>query len=1000
VRIGCIVLALQALGLLCALDAPAANTQPMDLETTGVRLLLGVDDKEPVRWDGSAKLTAGEIRRIDPWRFRPDGAVVDRSGWKTQSHLLQTPPTGPQRMSPSGVVLTLAAPRSAELEVETAQGKFRVSLGELAPGRQVPFLGGRVLVDAVAPAVQISGGETENDYPAATTAPDGTVWVAFVEHTHRGPADLPPLEKQPTDFSHLIPQGGGDQVAIARFDGKNWSAPVAISEAGLDVWRPAIAVDGQGRVRVVWSQNVDGNWDLFERTIQLKDFPAIYVEPPRRLTTDPGADVYAVLTTDKDGRVWMAWQGWRNCQADIWLMPLGDGAAKTAAARPIQVTDSPADEWSPALAADSKGRLHVAYDTYAAGNYDVYLRTYAEGKLSAPVAIATSSRFEASPSVACDKEDRVWIAYEQRGAEWGKDTGPLAAIEGAPLYMRGASVQVRVLIGGQLMQPAAELMEDFSQPLQRLNSYPRLARDGSGRVWLLFRHRHEAVWGGNPAHIMVGGVWLEYATSFDGQQWTPPVFLAASDNLLDVRPTLARTGSGRLLAIYPSDGRLRHEVIGSEQLRKIFFVGGGCSVSGQVKSDLFAATLPQLPEPQAPKLTAVRAEVHGPPGLPAQESQKKDSKKIEADAEPKGLHPQSAADVQRLRNCVIEAGGKKYRLLRGEFHRHTEISMDGGSDGSLEDMWRYARDVADFDWIGNGDHDNGGGREYPWWIVQKTTDIFTAAPRFVPMFTFERSVPYPNGHRNAMFDRRGVRTLPRLAGDEPGGVTPEDAKMFYAYLNQLGGVCASHTSGTGMGTDWRDNDPKAEPIVEIYQGDRNSYEALGGPRVAAKQTESFGGWKPLGMVWNALAMGYRLGFQSSSDHWSTHISYAVALAEEHTRPAILDAFRKRHCYAATDNILLDVRMGEHLMGDEFTHQGRAKPTLSVRIHGTAPLKRVEVIKDFVYVYSLEPKQAAVQFTWTDNDPRPGVSWYYVRVLQTDTQVAWASPIWVKIPPGK
>jgi hypothetical protein len=224
--------------------------------------------------------------------------------------------------------------------------------------------------------------------------------------------------------------------------------------------------------------------------------------------------------------------------------------------------------------------------------------------------------------------------------------------------------------------------------------------------------------------------------------------------------------------------------------------------------------------------------------------------------------------------------------------------------------------------------------------------------------------------------------------------------MYYAYLNQLHGICASHTSGTGMGTDWHDNDPRAEPVVEIYQGDRNSYEALGGARVASKQAMSFGGWQPQGMVWNALAMGYRLGFQSSSDHWSTHISYAVALAEDLTRPAILDAFRQRHCYAATDNIVLDVRMGAHIMGDEFEHRGADKPTLAVRVRGTAPLARVEVIKDFVTVYSVEPKQPTVEFTWSDFAAAAGVSWYYVRVLQSDTQVAWGSPMWVKIPPRR
>ena len=34
-----------------------------------------------------------------------------------------------------------------------------------------------------------------------------------------------------------------------------------------------------------------------------------------------------------------------------------------------------------------------------------------------------------------------------------------------------------------------------------------------------------------------------------------------------------------------------------------------------------------------------------------------------------------------------------------------------------------------------------------------------------------------------------------------------------------------------MGTDWRDNEPQIEPVVEIYQGARNSYEVVGGPRV-------------------------------------------------------------------------------------------------------------------------------------------------------------------------
>ena len=66
------------------------------------------------------------------------------------------------------------------------------------------------------------------------------------------------------------------------------------------------------------------------------------------------------------------------------------------------------------------------------------------------------------------------------------------------------------------------------------------------------------------------------------------------------------------------------------------------------------------------------------------------------------------------------------------------------------------------DWVGCCDHDNGAGREYSWWITQKLTDVFYAPGKFAPMFAYERSVPYPEGHRNVIFAQRGIRPLPRL----------------------------------------------------------------------------------------------------------------------------------------------------------------------------------------------------------------------------------------------
>ena len=223
--------------------------------------------------------------------------------------------------------------------------------------------------------------------------------------------------------------------------------------------------------------------------------------------------------------------------------------------------------------------------------------------------------------------------------------------------------------------------------------------------------------------------------------------------------------------------------------------------------------------------------------------------------------------------------------------------------------------------------------------------------------------------------------------------------MLYRYLKQYNGIVASHTSGTSsMGTDWRDNDPVSEPVVEIYQGDRQNYEMPDAPR-SNSGNDSIGGWRPKGFVNLALEKGYKLAFEASSDHVSTHISYCNLYVKDFTRDSILDAFKKRHVYAATDNILADIRSGDHMMGDSFSTA--STPSLRVRLSGTAKFAKVSIIKDNAYVYSTNPGTAEVQFSWIDNSPVAGKSsYYYVRGEQEDGQIVWVSPMWIAYQPKR
>ena len=357
--------------------------------------------------------------------------------------------------------------------------------------------------------------------------------------------------------------------------------------------------------------------------------------------------------------------------------------------------------------------------------------------------------------------------------------------------------------------------------------------------------------------------------------------------------------------------------------------------------------------------------------------------------------------VDRIRKYRVEADGKKYQLLRGEFHRHTEMSWDGGPDGSLEDMFRYAIDAAAMDWISNDDHDNGGGREYSWWLTQKLTDAYHVAGHFTPMFSYERSVSYPHGHRNCVFARRGVRTLPRLAAapDKPvAGVSPDDTKMLYRYLKEFDGICASHTSATGMGTDWRDNDPQVEPLVEIYQGDRMNYEYEGArarastPRATRSRSRSAAGSRRAS---RPRAEGEGLPPRLRVvERPLVHAHFLLRRPRRESRPAghprraeeapRLRRHRRHHPRRAqrhaSDGRRVQDERGSVAGHSRHRHRPRCADRRAQRQRGG----RDDQARQGGVTRGRGPTRSR----------RGGVHYYYVRVQQDDGQLAWGSPMWV------
>ncbi len=719
----------------------------------------------------------------------------------------------------------------------------------------------------------------------------------------------------------------GDRVWAKRRVNGAWQPAEALTQPGGDLFRTALAEDKRGNVWAVWSAQVSGNFDLYGRRFDGSKWLGV-----ERITSELGADIYHAAASDKAGNVHLAWMSPRSGNFDIYSMHW-DGSKWTKERR---VSESAANDWDPALAASPDGSMTVLWDTYDKGNYDIVMRSSKGGPVRP---VADSGAFESRASAQYDKLGRLWIAYDEGDWNWGKDYGQGISGNGRGLMVR-RQARVAIWANGWLQQPAGDLAgsvpEDFRQAFQA----PKLVLDASGAPRLFFRFRVNTPQGGGGTES-ARTMWRLGMTRHDGAGWTPMMEFPNAYGRID-----APTAATSKLVLWTTDGR--EWPLGVPRDQDIAWADLPASTAANVPLVPFAPSAENLPL----------------------------------------SHQNEARDLERIRNHRVTVDGREYRIVRGDIHRHTDISWDGNRDGSLHDAYRYAMDAAGFEYLGVCDHQAGNMIPYNWWMIQKAVDLFSIEGRFAPLYSYERSLSYPNGHRNVLFAERGKPVL-AISSDEQKGV--EGAAKLYEYLRRFRGVTTSHTSATAAGTDWRDSDEQLEPVVEIYQGYRRSYEGKGTPR-APTQGEEPSRFEA-GFVWNAWAKGIKMGVQSSSDHVSTHISYAALYVDKIERQAILDAIRARRAYAATDNIVVDLRMGQRFMGEAFQADGNVP--LSANVIGTGPIDRVDVIKNNKVVFSHPGSGSTARFDFADADPGPGERYYYIRVMQKDIQLAWSSPIWVK-----
>lgn len=368
-------------------------------------------------------------------------------------------------------------------------------------------------------------------------------------------------------------------------------------------------------------------------------------------------------------------------------------------------------------------------------------------------------------------------------------------------------------------------------------------------------------------------------------------------------------------------------------------------------------------------------------------------------------HGRSAPPPQTLRveSNPMWVAESPSPIFWGDLQVHSNRS-DG--TGLPADLYVYGRDVARLDVMSVTDHDHWGLRfldqdEDGWQGIQSVTEDFHQPSRFVTVRGFEWT-NWIHGHRHVLvFDDL---PLPMFSSLDEACDHPQE--LWDALRGRQALTIAHHSAGGPIAIDWTiEPDPVLEPVTEVVSV-HGSSEAEDSPRVIHQPVA--GNF----VRQAALGRGFRLGLIGSTDGHDGHPGLAhlagpsgglvAILAEDLTRPGVLDALRRRRAYATSGpRVILRALLAGFRMGAEIpVAGGRAQSgsgslpghgDQSLWVYAAAPveLERIDIIEPGS-VESVPCGQKTCSFSLQLDSLTSG-GFLYLRAVQRDSHFAISSP---------
>ena len=272
--------------------------------------------------------------------------------------------------------------------------------------------------------------------------------------------------------------------------GTTWSTAKNISHAPGISDNPAIALEKNGAIDVVWSDTTSGATSPDIYFARSSDGGKTWTDP-KDISNTPGESIEAVIATAPDDSIHVAWSDSSKGQAnkDIYYSCSSDGGkswSKDPLLPATDISNSNGASSFPTIAVDADGCVHVAWVDNTSGEKrpDIYYARKTKDAWSKPIRIYSSARVSAHPAIACSQH-KVYVCWSDNSlAEKAADIW-LAVKHDQEPFAKPLNISSTIGVSSEpdiacdALGRLGVVWQDSSQGVEKPDIYARISMDGA-----------------------------------------------------------------------------------------------------------------------------------------------------------------------------------------------------------------------------------------------------------------------------------------------------------------------------------------------------------------------------------------------------------------------------------------------------------------------------------------------------------------------------------------